>query len=169
MKTRLRPSYSYMASEMSRLILTRMPEQWKLTEGSLQYFPQDFLLLQFQLSSLRSQIKNVDGLLSFGVDKSDFNVAIKTRQRRSHVVKQASAVLGDDFEQRALGRRSIVKVDSGRDCNLGRSRPACRFTALQQWLQRGFSAQNICEALLEPFDFAGVQLQRAVQVRKVKC
>src|SRR4029077_7777436 len=104
-----------------------MAGPWKLAESPLQYFSQNFLLLQFQFFSLRSQIKNVDSLLSFGVDESHLNVAIKTRQRRSHVVKQASAVLGNDFKQRALCRCTVVKVDRRGDCNLGRSRPARRF------------------------------------------
>jgi len=47
----------------------------KLAERSLQDFAKQFLFLRGEFFSLRGEIKNVDGLLAFGVNQRDLDVA----------------------------------------------------------------------------------------------
>src|ERR1700719_1613353 len=120
----------------------------RLTEGALQYFAEHFLLLRLQFFPARSQIKNVNRFLAFRIDQRYLNVAVEPRQRRSHVVEQSRAILRHNFEQRAVRGRRIIEADSGRYGDLRRTSPAGRFAALQQWLERRFSAEDIAQACL---------------------
>ena len=73
-------------------------------QGSMQYFAEKLLLLRGELLPLRCEVEGVDGLVAFGVDQRDFDVASQARHRRADLVEQSGMVLRDDFEQRAVRR-----------------------------------------------------------------
>jgi hypothetical protein len=74
-----------------------------LSQRALQDFAQDILFARVQFATLRSQIEDVNRFLALRIDQGDFDVAIESRERRSHVVQQAGAILRNHFEQRAVG------------------------------------------------------------------
>src|SRR5262245_27534415 len=139
-----------------------------LPERALQNLAQDILFARIELVALRREVEDVDGLLAFSIDERNLDIAVKPRQSRAHVVEKAGAILRDNFEQRAVHGSLFIEADSCRDRNLRRASAARRFTALQQWLERGLAAQDFGETFLEALDFAGIQLERAMQVGKVE-
>src|SRR5262245_56610176 len=128
-----------------------------LSERALQNFAQDILFARIELVALRREVEDVDGLLAFGIDEHDLDIAVKPRQSRAHVVEKPGAILFDNFEQRAVHGSFFIEADPCRDHDLWRASAALRFTALQQWLERGLAAQDLGETFLEALNFAGVQ------------
>ena len=66
-------------------------------------------------------------------------------------------------------RRIIVEAKLRLDRNFRRPFAARLVAALQQWLQRRLAIHHISQTPPESIDFCRIQLQRSMQVRKVKC
>ena len=54
--------------------------------------------LHWQLSSMASDVEDIDRFVRFGVDHDDFDVAAGNRDGMCEVVEQAGAIFGDDFD-----------------------------------------------------------------------
>ena len=67
-----------------------------------------------------------------------------------------------------MSGRRVVEIDRGRNRNFRGTRAAGGFAALQQWLERRFTAQHVRKTLLKTVDFAGIQFQCAVQIGEVE-
>lgn len=114
------------------------------------------------------EVKDVDGLLAFGVDEGDVNVAAETGECRADVVKQTGTILGHDFEKGATGGGGVIVIDARFDGDFGRARFAGAFAALEQGIERRFTVHRVRKTFLEARDFAGIQLEGVVQVDKLK-
>src|SRR5215831_13941222 len=66
-----------------------------LPERTLQNLAQDILFARIELVALRREVEDVDGLLAFGIDECNLDIAVKPRQSRAHVVEKAGAILCD--------------------------------------------------------------------------
>jgi len=52
----------------------------ELSQGSLEDFAEEFLFLRGEFFALGGEIENVDGLVAFGVDQRDLDIASQARQ-----------------------------------------------------------------------------------------
>src|SRR5713101_7387672 len=72
-----------------------------------------------ELGALRGEIEDVNRFLSLGINQGDFDIAAERGESRTNLVKQAGAILRNDFEQRAVGRAGVVKAHLRGDSNFG--------------------------------------------------
>src|SRR5712692_10168172 len=121
-----------------------------------------------ELGALRGEIEDVNRFLSLGVNQGDFDVAAERGESRTNLVKQAGAILRNDFEQRAVGRAGVVKAHLRRDANFGGTLSAGSNAAAQQRLERLPGGDHVREILAETMNFGGIELERVVEILEVK-
>jgi len=80
-----------------------------------------FQLLRRQLLPVRGEIEDIDRHLPFGVDESNFDVALVMGEAGGHRVQEPWTVLCDHPYQRAVGRALAVELNRGLDLYLGRA------------------------------------------------
>src|ERR1022692_2495229 len=76
-----------------------------------------FLVLGSQLFSPGRQIERIDRHLTFGIDQSDFDIALLMRQARTDPVQQPRPVLRNHLQQRTRRGALIVEINSRRNYN----------------------------------------------------
>jgi hypothetical protein len=64
-----------------------------------------------KLGSARAEIEHINGLLSFRINQSDFDVAAKLAHHLTGFIEKTRPVLCDQLERRALGRTHRIEAD----------------------------------------------------------
>src|SRR5213080_1523092 len=62
-----------------------------------------FLLARIELPALRRDVEHIDHFHAFCVDERHLDIAPELGECGTHVIEQAGTILGDEFEERAVG------------------------------------------------------------------
>ncbi len=83
-------------------------------EGGGEVFGEGLLGFVGELGVLAGEVEDVDGGFAFGVDERDLDVALVRAEGERDLAQQAGQVLGDDLQQRGVGRRLGVELEARR-------------------------------------------------------
>src|SRR3974377_1049344 len=119
--------------------------------------------MQSQLDAFRSQEETIDHFLPFRVDQRHLNIASQLGEPRTDLVEQSGSIPSDEFEQRAVGRTSIIKAHLGANFDSGSLGSFELDPALHQPLQARLAGQNLDDAALEACRLGGRKFPGAVR------
>ncbi len=132
-----------------------------LLDGSLELGP--------ELPALGSKVEDIDYLFPFRVDQGNIDVAAELGEDGADLVKQARAVVGNQFEKRAVGRARVVKTEL---CWYGNFRflPGSGLEAPTHELTEFHPAlKDVEQVRLEAARLRRVQFQSAIKVHEPEC
>src|SRR5260370_3904110 len=113
-----------------------------------------------ELRALRGDIEYVDGLVRFGIDQDNVDVATLFRHGAGQVVEQAGPVLSHNLNEGGGGGRLRIEHQRGLECRPFAGKPRMRAIP-QQLTDIGSTEDYSLQGDFQALDFRWIQLEHA--------